>query len=174
VKRSSKSGSTPTIESRPLRLVNNGQDLLFWSERDGWGHYYLYDANTGTLKNRVTEGEFVSMSIEGWDDRTRTLFITAVGREKGEDPYFPHLYRVGYDGSGLKLLNAGNASHAATLSDDARYFIDNASRVDMAPESALVDGPRQRRDEARNAGLSALKEAGFKFPEPFAVKADDG
>ena len=47
------------IESRPLRLVNNGQDLLHWSERDGWGHYYLYDTNTGALKNRITEGEFV-------------------------------------------------------------------------------------------------------------------
>jgi dipeptidyl-peptidase-4 len=78
------------IESRPLRLVNGGQDLLHWSERDGWGHYYLYDANVGTLKNRVTEGEFVSMSVDGFDDRTKTLFISAVGREKGEDPYYPH------------------------------------------------------------------------------------
>jgi dipeptidyl-peptidase 4 len=71
------------IESRPLRLINNGNDLLFWSERDGWGHYYVYDANTGALKNRVTEGEFVSMSVDSWDDKTKTLFITAVGREKG-------------------------------------------------------------------------------------------
>ena len=162
------------IETRPIRLVNNGQDLLFWSERDGWGHYYVFDANTGALKNRVTEGEFVSMSIEGWDDRTKSLFISAVGREKGEDPYFPHLYRVGYDGSGLKLLNAGNASHTVAMSDDAHYFIDNSSRVDMAPESALIDGLGNVVTKLENPDLSALKEAGFKFPEPFAVKADDG
>jgi dipeptidyl-peptidase 4 len=162
------------IESRPLRLVNNGQDLLHWSERDGWGHYYLYDANTGALKTRVTDGEFVSMAIEGWDDKTRTLFITAVGREKGEDPYFPHLYRVGYDGSGLKLLNGGSASHAVSMADDTRYFIDNASRVDMAPESALVDTLGNVVTKLETPDLSALKEAGFKFPEPFAVKADDG
>ena len=162
------------IETRPLRLVNNGQDLLHWSERDGWGHYYVYDANTGALKNRLTDGEFVSMSIEGWDDRTRTLFITAVGREKGEDPYFPHLYRVGYDGSGLKLLNPGNASHAAAMSDDTRYFVDNASRVDMAPESVLTDALGNVVAKLETPDLGALKEAGFKFPEPFAVKADDG
>jgi dipeptidyl-peptidase 4 len=162
------------IETRPLRLVNNGQDLLHWSERDGWGHYYVYDANTGALKNRISDGEFVSMSIEGWDDKTKTLFITAVGREKGEDPYFPHLYRVGYDGSGLKLLNPGNASHAASMSDDVHYFIDNASRVDMAPESVLVDGLGNVVTKLETPDLSALKEAGFKFPEPFAVKADDG
>jgi len=166
--------SNTYIESRPLRLVNNGQDLVFWSERDGWGHYYLYDAGTGALKNRVTEGEFVSMAVEGWDDRTKTLFVTAVGREKGEDPYFPHLYRVGYDGSGLKLLDAGNASHAVTMSDDGRYFIDNASRVDLAPEAALYDVTGTAVAKLETPDLSALKEAGFTFPEPFAVKADDG
>src|SRR5262249_27222760 len=151
------------IESRPLRLVSNGQDLVFWSERDGWGHYYLYDTTTGALKNRITEGEFVAMSIEGWDDKTRTLFLTAVGREKGEDPYFPHLYRVGYDGSALKLLDAGAASHAVSMADDMRYFIDNASRVDMAPESALVDSLGNVVTKLETPALSALKEAGFTF-----------
>jgi dipeptidyl aminopeptidase/acylaminoacyl peptidase len=162
------------IESRPLRLVNNGQDLLHWSERDGWGHYYLYDANSGALKNRVTEGEFVAMSIDAWDDKTKTLFLSAVGREKGEDPYYPHLYRVGFDGSGLKLLNPGNSSHAVTMADDTRYFIDNSSRVDGAPESVLIDTLAGAATKLETPDLSALKEAGFKFPEPFAVKADDG
>ena len=162
------------IESRPLRLVNNGQDLLHWSERDGWGHYYLYDANSGALKNRITEGEFVAMSIDGWDDKTKTLFLSAVGREKSEDPYYPHLYRVGYDGSGLKLLNPGNASHAVTLADNAHYFIDNSSRVDAAPEATLIDTLAGAATKLETPDLGALKEAGFKFPEPFAVKADDG
>jgi dipeptidyl aminopeptidase/acylaminoacyl peptidase len=166
--------SNTYIESRPLRLVDNGASLVFWSERDGWGHYYLYDANAGTLKNRITDGEFVTMSIEGWDDKTRTLFITAAGREKGEDPYFTHLYRAGYDGSGLKLLDGGNASHAVSMSDDMRYFVDNASRVDLAPESNLVDTLGTAVAKLETPDLSALKEAGFKFPEPFAVKADDG
>ena len=162
------------IESRPLRLVNNGQDLLFWSERDGWGHYYLYDARTGALKNRVTDGEFVTMSVDAWDDKTKSLFVTAVGKEKGEDPYYPHLYRIGYDGSGMKLLNAGNASHAASLADGARYFVDNSSRVDGAPESVLYDALGNVVTKLETPDLSALKEAGFKFPEPFSVKADDG
>jgi dipeptidyl aminopeptidase/acylaminoacyl peptidase len=162
------------IESRPLRLVNGGQDLLHWSERDGWGHYYLYDATTGALKNRVTDGEFVAMSIAGADDKTKTLYIEAVGREKGEDPYFSHLYRVGYDGTGMKLLDAGNASHAAALSDDTRFFIDTASRVDTTPESVLYDTLGNTVAKLETTDISALKEAGFKFPEPFAVKADDG
>ena len=102
------------IETRPLRLVNGGQELLHWSERDGWAHYYLYDANTGQLKNRITEGEFVATGVDNVDDKLRVMYFTAAGREKGEDPYYTHLYRVGLDGSGLKLLNPGDASHSAS------------------------------------------------------------
>ncbi len=75
------------IDTKPLRLVNNQADLVFWSERDGWGHFYLYDATTGALKNRLTEGEFVTTGIENVDEKNRVMYITAAGREKGEDPY---------------------------------------------------------------------------------------
>ena len=123
------------VESKPLRLVNNGTELFFWSERDGWGHFYLYDAATGALKNRITEGEFVATAIEGVDDKARVLYFSAGGREKGEDPYYTHLYRVGFDGTGLKLLNPGDASHNVSVTESAQFFVDNASRVNGAPES---------------------------------------
>jgi dipeptidyl-peptidase-4 len=162
------------VESKPLRLVNNGTDLVFWSERDGWGHFYLYDANTGALKNRITEGEFVTTAIDGIDEKTRTLYLSAGGREKGEDPYYTHLYRVGFDGSGFKLLNPGNASHAVSVSESARFFVNNASRVDGAPESTLYDTLGNSLMKLESPDLAALREHGFKFPEPFSVKADDG
>ena len=50
------------IESKPLKVINNGTELVFWSERDGWGHYYLYGAD-GTFKNQITHGEFVAEDI---------------------------------------------------------------------------------------------------------------
>ncbi|HEY3380501.1 MAG TPA: DPP IV N-terminal domain-containing protein [Vicinamibacterales bacterium] len=162
------------IETKPLRLASNGQELLFWSERTGWGHYYLYDANTGALKNAVTSGEFVTTSLEGTDDKTRVVFVTAVGREAGEDPYYPHLYRVSLDGTTIKLLNPGDASHTASLSDSNRYFVDNSSRVDSKPEAALHDATGALVAKLETTDTSALEEAGFKFPEPFRVKADDG
>jgi dipeptidyl aminopeptidase/acylaminoacyl peptidase len=162
------------IESKPLRLVNNGSEIIFWSERDGWGHFYLYDAATGALKNRITEGEFVTTGIEGIDDRMRVLYFSAGGREKSEDPYYTHLYRVGLDGSGLKLLDPGDASHDVSVTESARFFVDNASRVDGVPESNLYDvnGVSVMKLEAPD--LKPLLDAGYKFPEPFVVKADDG
>jgi dipeptidyl aminopeptidase/acylaminoacyl peptidase len=162
------------IETKPPRLVNTGADLIFWSERDGWGHLYLYDARTGALKARLTEGEFVVTSIDGVDDAQRQVYFTAAGREKGEDPYYTHLYRVGYDGTGLKLLNPGDGSHSTSLSESNRYFVDNASRVDAVPEATLHDVAAGTASKLETVDVSALLESGFKYPEPFSVKADDG
>lgn len=121
------------IERKPMRLVNGGQELVFWSERDGWAHFYLYDANTGALKNRITEGEYVATSIDSIDEKLRVMYFNAAGREKGEDPYYTHLYRVNLDGTGLKLLNPGNAMHSASMVDSMKYFVNNSTRIDGAP-----------------------------------------
>ena len=162
------------IETKPLRLINNQSDIVFWSERDGWGHFYLYNATTGALKNRITEGEYVTTGIENVDEKGRALYITAAGREKGEDPYYTHLYRVGFDGTGMKLLNPGNASHSTSVSESGRYFVDNSSRIDEAPDSVLYDTLGNTLTKLESPDLSALMEMGFKYPEPFTVKADDG
>jgi dipeptidyl aminopeptidase/acylaminoacyl peptidase len=162
------------IESKPLRLADNGQSLVFWSERDGWGHFYLYDANTGALKNRITDGEFVTTGLEAIDEKLRVAYISAAGREKGEDPYYTHVYRVGLDGTGLKLLDPGEATHTVSVAQSNKYFVDNASRVNGSPESVLYDTSGAVVTKLETPDLSALLENGFKYPEPFAVKADDG
>jgi dipeptidyl aminopeptidase/acylaminoacyl peptidase len=162
------------IESKPLRLVNGGQELVFWSERDGWAHFYLYDANTGALKNRITEGEFVTTGVDSIDEKLRVMYFNAAGREKGEDPYYTHLYRVNLDGTGLKLLNPGNAMHSVSMVDSMKFFVDNSTRIDGAPASALYDSLGTKVLDLETPDLDPLLEAGFKFPEPFTVKADDG
>ena len=61
-----------------------------------------------------------------------------------------------------------------TLSESNRFFVDNASRIDAAPSAALYDTLGNVVTKLESPDLSALNEAGFKFPEPFKVKADDG
>ncbi|HYL86501.1 MAG TPA: DPP IV N-terminal domain-containing protein [Candidatus Angelobacter sp.] len=161
------------MSQKPLRLVDNGKELVWWSERDGWGHFYLYDGQ-GKLKNQVTSGEFVTDQIAAVDDKTRTLYFTANGREAGEDPYYTHLYRVGLDGNGLKLLTPGSFTHAVSWPDSGKYFVDTYSRVDTAPKSGLLDGQGTPLSELETTDVSQLLEAGFKYPEMFKVKADDG
>jgi len=161
------------IEVQPLRLINSGKEMLWWSERDGWGHYYLYDESS-KLKNQITAGEFHCTGIENIDDKTRVLYFEACGREPNEDPYFVHLYRVNLDGSGLKLISPGDSSHTADMNEPMRFFIDTASRVDLAPKSQLRDALGTGLMDLEATDVTALVEAGFKFPEPFKIKADDG
>jgi len=161
------------LDSRPPRLVNHGQGILWWSERDGWAHYYLYNA-AGKLVNPVTSGTYMSDQVVAEDDAARVLYFTAEGREPGEDPYYVHLYRVNLDGSGLKLLDPGNFSHAIAAPDDGKYFVDTFSRVNTAPRSVLLDDAGAQLADLAAADLSNLMAAGYKFPETFEVKAADG
>src|SRR6185503_5621255 len=165
--------SNTYIEIQPLRLIDGGKQMIHWSEKDGWGHYYLHDAN-GKLIRQITSGEFVTTGIVGVDEKTRMLYFTAVGREPGEDPYYQHFYSVNMDTSAIKLLDPGNATHAVQLNDKSTFFVNNSSRIDMAPESVLYDTAGNKVMELEKTDVSALLEAGFKYPEPFQVKADDG
>jgi dipeptidyl aminopeptidase/acylaminoacyl peptidase len=161
------------IDRQPLRTIGNGRELIHWSERDGWGHYYLFDAN-GALKNQITTGEFVTGPIMHVDEKLRVMYFAGNGREPGEDPYFTHLYRVNLDGTGLKLLDPGDGSHASVLSDNGKYVINTSSQVNTAPKSELFDAAGVKLADLEQTDVTALADAGFRFPEPFTVKADDG
>jgi dipeptidyl-peptidase-4 len=161
------------IESRPLVLLNNEQEMLHWAERTGWAHYYLYDTD-GNFKNAVTSGSYHVESAVGVDEGSRTLYFTAHGIPKDEDPYYEHLYKIGLDGSGLKALNPGNFNTQTSLSDSNRFFVSNYSRVNTVPKSELRDKNGRVILELEEADLSQLFSAGYQFPEPFKMKADDG
>lgn len=161
------------IETRRLELVNNGKELIHWSERDGWAHLYLFDGD-GNLKKQITSGPFHCENIMGTDHKNRVLYFTANGREEGEDPYYMHLYSINFDGTGHRLLNKGNFNHSISMSDSNLYFVDNFSRVDTTPASVIRDNLGNLIMELETGDLSLLLAAGYKFPETFQVKADDG
>ncbi|MFT3903291.1 MAG: DPP IV N-terminal domain-containing protein [Niabella sp.] len=154
-------------------LVNNGQQFVHWSQQDGWGHYYLYDKQ-GNLIRQLTSGEYNCEEVTGYDEATKTLFFTASGKEKGEDPYYLHHYSVNINGGAPKLLTPGNFDHQVKVSENARVFVDNFSRVNTAPVSNLYNSNGQLLMSLEKTDLSRLFDAGYKFPEPFKVKAGDG
>jgi dipeptidyl-peptidase-4 len=161
------------VEVRRPGLVDGGKELIEWSEQDGWAHFYLYDGS-GKLKNQITSGPFHCEDIVGIDDKRRILYFTANGREAGEDPYYLHFYKVNFDGSGLTLLDGGDFDHQPGMDDSHQYFVDNYSRVNTVPRSALYNNLGKKIMDLETADLSSLMAAGYKFPEPFKVKADDG
>ena len=150
-----------------------GNDLVWWSERDGWGHFYLYGKD-GTFKRQLTSGPYHAAGAARVDAGLRKLYFTANGREKGEDPYYEHLYSVSLDGGAVSLLNKGDFNHEISINDPASYFVSNFSRVNTVPASVLYDRNGAKIMDLETADLSQLMAAGYQFPEPFTFKADDG
>ncbi|MFL5773064.1 MAG: DPP IV N-terminal domain-containing protein [Flavisolibacter sp.] len=161
------------VEVRRPGVIGDGKELVEWSERDGWAHFYLYDGD-GNLKNQITSGSFHCEDIIGIDEKNRVLYFTGNGRETNEDPYYLHLYRINLNGSGLRLLNPGEFEHAVNMNDSKTFFINNFSRVNTTPQSVLYNTDGKKVMNLETTDLSSLLASGYKFPQVFRVKADDG
>ena len=160
-------------ETRPLKTLNGGKELIQWSERDGWAHLYLYD-DRGNLKNRITKGAWHVEDVLKLDEKARVIYFTANGKNKGENPYYEHLYRVNLDGSGLKQITKGDFFHQTEVDDDARFVVDNYSRVNTIPTAVVLDNQGNKVMDLEESDFSQLFANGYKFPELFTVKAADG
>ncbi|MGY6741311.1 MAG: DPP IV N-terminal domain-containing protein [Cecembia sp.] len=165
--------SNTYIDINKPEIINNGTELIHWSERDGWGHFYLYGTD-GTLKRQLTFGPYHTESVARVDERARMLYFIANGREKGEDPYYEHLFKVSLNGGAVTLLNPGDYNHSVSMNDRATFFVNNFSRVNTVPASALYDNMGRKVMDLETADLNSLFAAGYKFPQPYKVKADDG
>lgn len=157
------------------RLVNDADEVIFSSERDGFCHLYLYDGTTWQQKNQITKGPWVVRGIEHIDEKNRKVYFTAGGRQENRDPYLRHLYSVNFDGTDLKLLTPEDAEHNVTFSPSGEYFVDVYSRVDLPPVSVLRKsdtGELIRRLEETQ--IAPLLETGIKLPEAFVARGRDG
>ncbi|HJR66129.1 MAG TPA: DPP IV N-terminal domain-containing protein [Gemmatimonadaceae bacterium] len=152
----------------------SSNEVLWFSERDDWGHLYLYDLTNGRLKNRITSGEGNVSEVLRVDEKARTILFVGVGRERGRDPYFRHVYRVGFDGRNARLLTPEDADHDVTLSPSGAHFVDTWSRPDVPATSVLRDANGRIVVELEKTDISRLVATGWTPPIPFTVKARDG
>lgn len=161
-------------DSPNWRYLPASNEIVWFSERDNWGHLYLYDLQTGKLKNQITTGEGNVAQLLRVDEKNRVLYFLGVGREKGRDPYFFHLYRIGFDGTNLSLLTPEDATHEVSLSPSGRYFVDSYSKPDVPPVAVLRDSNSKLLATIEKADISRLVATGWKPPVPITVKARDG
>ena len=168
--------TVPThYESRTgWRVLWPTNEIIWYSQRDDWGHLYLYDLNTGALKNRITSGEGPVSQIARIDEKTRTLWFGALGREAGQDPYFRHYYRIGLDGKRYTTLTPDNGDHTIELSPSGRWLVDTYSRPDAPPVVDVRDARGKLVMPLEKADISKLLATGWKPPIPITMKAADG
>ena len=156
------------------KVLPASNEVIWWSQRDNWLHLYLYDLNTGQLKNRITTGSGNVTDILRIDEDGRSIWFMAQGRDPQRDPYFRHLYRIGFDGSNEQLLTPENANHDVALSADGAWIVDTYSTPDTPPVTVLRDGNGNMVQELERADVSRLLATGWKPPTPVRMKGRDG
>jgi dipeptidyl aminopeptidase/acylaminoacyl peptidase len=155
--------------------VNDGKEIIWASERDGWEHLYLYDGLTGKVKNQITKGDWLVRNVDYVDEAKRQIYFEAGGLIPGQDPYFTQYCRINFDGTGLTKLTDADGTHSVTFSPDRKYYVDTWQRVDLAPVAQLRRTDDQKVvADLEKADASALAGLGIKFPEVFVAKGRDG
>ena len=165
---------SPTTDRPMVWLSRDGSRAIWHSQRDGWGHLYLYDGTTGGVITQLTTGPWVVRELIHVDEDERVAFFTAGGRERDWTPYQRALYRVGFDGEELQLLTSEDADHDIHPSKDGRFFVDTYSRPDLPPVSVVRDGSGAILVELEIADIEGLLATGWRFPERHTLKARDG
>ena len=155
------------------RYLSNTKEIIWYSERDNWGHLYLYDATTGKIKNQITKGNWVVTRLVKVDEKNRVLYFMANGIQT-ENPYFAQFYKIGFDGKNLTLLTPGAGTHQVSFSPSENYFIDSYSKPDVPAVTVLRDMNGKQITELEKTDVSRLKATGWKPPTPITVKASDG
>ena len=156
-----------------ISVINEGNDIIWWSERTGWGQLYLYDGK-GTLKNQITNGYFVTGRIERIDTLGRNVYFEAFGKEEGVHPYYSMKYKAAIDKSPVTLITKEGANHSFSMSKSNKFFVDTYSAVDKIPEAVLRDNNGNILLKLEKADLSQLFKTGWKMPQTIVVKAKDG
>jgi dipeptidyl-peptidase-4 len=157
--------------SRPLEQL---EKMVITSEKDGWRQLYLLDLKTKVL-TPITKGNYYVNNIQMVDEKTKTIYYVASGKEPGRNPYYQHLYKIGLDGKGFALLTPENANHDVSLSPDGKCFVDRMSAPDQATKTVLRETKAGKIARALgNADIEGLLAMGYKFPETFTATARDG
>ncbi|WP_312877752.1 S9 family peptidase [Lentzea indica] len=159
------------FEPAIIRVLDD--EVLWFSQRDGWGHLYRYDLHTGELLDQVTSGEWTVRQILHVDETDRFVYFTASGLVP-EDPYRRTVCRIGLDGTGFARVTDDSLDHVVTVSENKEYFVDSASTVDTAPVTVVRDWTGRVLVELERADISRLLATGWTAPERFCVKAADG
>jgi len=154
-------------------VLTKSNEAIWFSERDNWGHLYLYDLGTGRLKHQITKGDWCVLQLLHIDQENRTLYFTGSGRESG-DPYFKYLYSINMDGTGLKCLTPEKGDHTILFSPSYKSFYDTYSTPVKPPVAMLRDLQGRKIMDLEKADISRLLAHGWQPPVPFTVKARDG
>jgi dipeptidyl aminopeptidase/acylaminoacyl peptidase len=160
------------VRAENWKVLFDSNEFIWYSEKDNWGHLYLYDLSTKKLKNRITSGNWLVRKIMHIDYINREIIFTAGGREKG-NPYHIYLYKINFDGNKLICLTPERGSHSISSSPNWNYFVTTYSTTNTSPISILKDRNGKNLLQLASSNTDELIKNGWQEPLEFNVKARD-
>ena len=158
-----------------FKILKSGDRFLWSSWRDGHTHLYAYSfdkqdplAAEAKLDRQLTQGEFEVLGVEGVDEDAGTIYFSA----NQDDPRQRHLFSVKLDGSAFQRISKESGTHAATFSDNAKYYLDNYSASLTPPRRSVCaasGSPCYPVWQSRS-----VDEYGFRPAKDLEFKAEDG
>jgi dipeptidyl-peptidase 4 len=184
-----------TASIRPLPKTN---ELIWYSERSGWAHLYLYSLATGKLIRPLTSGNWLVRNILGVDENRREVYVSIAGRTPRKNPYYREIAKVNLDTGVMKVLSSSNEDHEVLeqggisneeadleviagadpkslvgFAPSGDYFVETVTTASMPAKTVLRD---------REGKLIATVEAGdasrvprfWRWPQTVSLTAADG
>ena len=155
------------------KYLDKTNEFIWFSERDNWGHLYLYDAGTGKVKNQITKGDWLVTRVIKIDDKKRTIYFMANGRQQ-TNPYFAQFCKIGFDGKHFAVLTPEEGNHQVSMSPSGNYFIDTWSQPNVPATIAMRNTDGKIVVNLEKTDISRLSATGWKAPTPIMLKAHDG
>ena len=153
------------------KYLSASNEIIWYSERSDWGHLYLYDVNSGALKNQITSGNYLVRRILNVDQKNRVIYFVGSHHQGMGNPYFDYLYRVDFSGKNLKLLTPMEGDHRVQLSPGGKFIIDSYSQADVPPVHEVRDTKGKLIATLEKTDISRMEAAGWKPPQPFTVRS---
>ncbi|MCW3466796.1 S9 family peptidase [Chitinophaga nivalis] len=155
--------------SHPLTFIPNKPDqFIWWSDRDGYAHLYLYNTQ-GQLQRQLTKGDWIVNELTGFHLPANEVIITTAK----ESPMEKHAYAVNLKTAAMRRLDTAAGWHDVQLSNDGAYVLDTYSSGTV-PGAAQLLALKGKWQQTILTAADPLKD--FQRPEirQVTLKADDG
>lgn len=156
----------------PLRAMIfspfNPDQFIWFSERDGFDHLYLYKT-TGELISQLTTGEFIVSDFLGWSPGADKIYYLSTA----ESPLERHLYEGNLHNGENRKLTRESGTHQVAFNADFTYFIDRFSSYEV-PSRVQLSAVNSKKAVTLFNAPNPLENKTMGQYNSFSILASDG
>nr|MBS0036711.1 S9 family peptidase [Saprospiraceae bacterium] len=153
-----------------LTFLEEREQFIWTSEKDGYNHVYLYDMD-GNLLRQLTKGAFDVTDFYGVDKERELVFFQAAA----QSPLNREIYSVPLDGGNMEIRAGEEGVNKAAFSSTFDYYILEHSTANQPPRHAVYDigGDEIRLIEGNEILIEIQEELGLSSVEFFSFTTSE-